>query len=233
MIEDSLLRRVSSFRSCRLRSPMGTTIAASKRSVLLSLLFALVAAPGAPALDVGEPLSASARAIDLTDLDGQTGSLASLWQTNGALVVFAANTCPYVLDWLDRLPGLAASAASREVSFVLVNANARRRTSDDAPDAMRALADEHGFTFPYWIDHDAKLADALGASRTPEAFLFDGTGKLVYHGAIDDHSGPLDRVSEHWTRDALDQMLAGEVVTTPSSAPIGCAVQRPRRRRPQ
>ncbi len=211
---------------------MNTTSAILSRFVLPALWFTLFFSYPTAALDLGESLSASARDIDLTNLDGETGSLASLWKANGAVVIFAANTCPYVLDWLDRLPGLAASAAAKEVSFVLVNANARRRTSDDAPEAMRALADEHGFTFPYWIDTDAQLADALGANRTPEVFLFDGASTLVYHGALDDHSGPLDNVTDHWTRDALDQMMAGEVVTTPSSPPIGCAVQRPRRRRP-
>jgi len=38
----------------------------------------------------------------------------------------------------------------------------------------------------YVLDSDNVLADAFGAARTPECFLFDKDGKLVYHGAIDD-----------------------------------------------
>ncbi len=201
-------------------------------ALLVTFCTAFLTVDAARAVAVGETLPEAAGAISLTNLHGGTGSLASLWRTNGALVVFVANTCPYVIDWLDRLPDLAARADEHDVTFLVVNANERRRKSDDAPDAMRALAETHGFTFPYWIDADAQLADALGATRTPEVFLFSGAGALVYHGALDDHSGPLENVSHHWTRDALAQMLAGEVIATPSIQPIGCAVQRPRRRRP-
>ncbi len=181
-------------------------------------------------ISIGNAVGDETLAIRLVDPAGGDSTLEEHWGENGAMVVFAANVCPYVLDWLDRLPRMADFAAANDIGFVVVNANARRRTSDDSPEAMAALAAEHGFTFPYLVDEDAALADALGATRTPEVFLFDGDRTLVYQGAIDDHSGPFDEVKSHWALDALRQMTAGDGIAQPSTAPIGCSVLRPRRR---
>lgn len=181
-------------------------------------------------LDLGDELPATAGAIELVHLDDQRQQFDALLGTSGTLVLFASNTCPYMLDWLDRLPRIADFAAANDIAFLMVNANARKRASDDSPQAMAALADAQGFAFPYWVDEESALADALEAKRTPEVFLFDATKTLVYHGALDDHSGPFDQVTEHWALDALRQMVTGEAIATSSTAPIGCAVQRPRRR---
>lgn len=215
------------------------------KTLLMTLALGLLTTIGAAwateqGLGIGDTLGAEALALPLASplpvSEAETASTASTladhWGENGVMVVFAANVCPYVQDWLDRLPRMADFAVANDIGFVVVNANARRRTSDDSPEAMAALAAEHGFDFPYLIDRDARLADALGAMRTPEVFLFDGDKTLVYQGAIDDRSGPFDEVTAHWALDALRQMSAGDSITTPSSAAIGCSVLRPRRRRP-
>jgi hypothetical protein len=149
---------------------------------------------------------------------------------HGTLVVFTANTCPYSIDWIDRFPRLAAFSQQHGISFFLVNSNARKRTSYDSPEAMQAVAEEHGFNFPYLVDEGSQLATAFGATRTPEVFLFDGALKLVYRGAIDDHSGPFERVDQPWTAVVLRQMIEGEEITTPRTPALGCSVQWPRRR---
>ncbi len=204
---------------------------------LLCLGLVLFQAPVSSALEVGEQLPEAALDIELTDLDGNHQTLGGLWGAGGAMLVFAANSCPYVLDWADRLPTLAAFAGANQISFVLLNANERQRRDRDSPAAMAEFLAQletapATLEMPYLVDQDSRLASALGAQRTPEVFLFDRDKQLVYHGAIDDHSGPLSEVSEHWAADALDQLVAGEEVLNSSTAPIGCAVLKPRRRRP-
>ena len=163
--------------------------------------------------------------------DGAAVELAGQWGTEGLMVVFASNTCAYMVDWLDRFPRLAELAQTEGVGLVVVNSNARRRQRQESPEAMAILAAEQGWSFPYLVDRDATLAQALGAQRTPEVFLFDGGRRLVYRGAIDDHSGPWERVESHWALDALRQLVAGEGILTPSTQALGCAVQPPRKRR--
>ena len=187
-----------------------------------------------PDLQVGQRLGETARELSMLDVtvpeETAPATLDALRGSGGLLLVFSSNTCPYVLDWLDRLPRLAARGSAAGVPLVVVNANERRRRSTDAPEAMLALWRDHGFSFPYLVDQDAALADALNAQRTPEVFLFDGDWTLVYRGAIDDLSGPFDQVTQHYADDALEQMLDGKPILQPTSDAVGCAIQRPRRR---
>ena len=72
-----------------------------------------------------------------------------------------------------------------------------------------ARAEREGFNFDYLHDEDQSVARALGSERTPEVFVFDRDRRLVYHGAIDD-SRDETAVEQHYLRDALDALLAGD-----------------------
>ncbi len=180
---------------------------------------------------VGTALPEEARALELEASDGSSAtSLGDLAGPKGLLVIFTANTCAYSIDWQDRIPTLAALAAEKEIGFALVNSNARKRKTDDSPAAMSELAKEAFPNIPYWVDRESRLADLLGATRTPEVLLFDADLRLVYSGVIDDHSGPVSEVGRHWTRDAVHALIDGSPMPEPT-APLGCAVLRPRKRR--
>jgi len=76
------------------------------------------------------------------------------------------------------------------------------------------------------VDNNSVLADAFGASRTPECYLFDKEGKLVYHGAIDDSPGDPVQVKKHHLQNAIDEMVAGKEVTTKETRSVGCSIRR-------
>lgn len=198
--------------------------------ILLTLLWppCLLAAE---TLAIGETLPAAAGDLVLDGVDGTAARLADLRGARGLLVIFSSNTCPYVLDWLDRYPTLAAWGQEHDIGIVVVNSNERKRAGDDSPEAMAELARERFPEIPYLVDEDSRLADLLGATRTPEAYLFDGELELVYRGLIDDRSGPLAEVEEHFLADALGALLTGGPFPEPTAA-VGCAILRPRRRSP-
>ena len=89
---------------------------------------------------------------------------------------------------------------------------------------MVKRAESQGFDFDYLSDADQSVARALGSERTPEVFLFDGERSLVYHGAIDD-SRDESAVSQHYLRDALDAVLAGDEPAVADTEPVGCTVK--------
>ncbi|MEM6796082.1 MAG: redoxin domain-containing protein [Acidobacteriota bacterium] len=188
------------------------------------------AQPRQDPLPIGEALPEAARQLERAEAAGGTTSLEELRRPAGLLVIFSANTCAYVADWLDRYPRLAAQAAELDVGFALINSNERRRRHDDSAEAMASLQEERFAGVPYLVDEGSTLANLLGATRTPEAFLFDGGDlKLVYRGLIDDHSGPFAEVTEHYARDALSGLGSG--LFPEPTAPIGCSVLRARERR--
>ncbi|MEI2737605.1 MAG: hypothetical protein V9F01_02335 [Chitinophagaceae bacterium] len=77
-----------------------------------------------------------------------------------------------------------------------------------------------------WLTRTHVLADAFGANRTPECFLFDGEGKLVYHGAIDDNPSDASAVSRKHLVAAIDEINAGKEVSVKESRSVGCTIKR-------
>jgi hypothetical protein len=96
---------------------------------------------------------------------------------------------------------------------------------EDGYDTMKTRAKEKGFAFPYVVDATSGLARAFGASRTPEAFLFDAKGALVYHGTIDDNAQEPDKVKERYLADALNSLASGSAVAVKETKAMGCGIK--------
>ena len=71
---------------------------------------------------------------------------------------------------------------------------------------------------------DVFLAVAFGATHTPEAFVFDRSGKLVYHGGIDDNR-EAGKVQKRWLRDALEAIVTGKEVALAETKSFGCGIK--------
>jgi len=78
----------------------------------------------------------------------------------------------------------------------------------------------------YAIDKNSELADAFGASRTPECFVFNPSGKLVYKGAIDDNPGDAGGVKKEHLKNAIDELVSGKDVTVKETRSVGCSIKR-------
>jgi hypothetical protein len=91
---------------------------------------------------------------------------------------------------------------------------------------MKDYAKEQGYKWYYAVDKNSELADAFGANRTPENFLFNKEGKLVYHGAIDDNPTDGDHVTRPHLRMAMSELLTGKEVTVKTSRSVGCSIKR-------
>ena len=91
---------------------------------------------------------------------------------------------------------------------------------------MQAYAKEQNYSWNYVVDKFNKVADAFGANRTPENFLFNKNGKLVYHGAIDDNPGDASGVNRKHLKMAMDEMTAGKEVSVKESRSMGCQIKR-------
>lgn len=103
----------------------------------------------------------------------------------GLLVMFLCNHCPFVKHVLAEIGRVGADALSLGVGVVAVNSNDVEEYPDDAPPRMKELAEAQGWKFPYLFDETQAVAKAFRAACTPDFFLFDADGKLVYRGQLD------------------------------------------------
>lgn len=164
--------------------------------------------------------------VKLKDVSGKMISFKDALKGNGLLVMFSCNTCPYVIRNQDRTQEAGKYAAAKNLGFVVVNSNENLREGEDSFEAMQKYAKEQGYTWNYVLDPNSEMADAFGATRTPECFLFNKEGKLVYHGAIDDNPNDAGSVSRKHLKEAIDEMLSGKEVTTKLTRSVGCTIKR-------
>lgn len=158
---------------------------------------------------------------------GKTVALTSLSAGKKATVVlFVATQCPVSNAYNTRMARLAADYAPRGVVFVAINAN-----HTEPSEEVAAHAQQQDFAFPVLKDTGNEIADRFGARRTPEAYVIDDRGILVYQGAIDDSQEP-SRVKRRYLAAALDALLAGQPVSRKTTRAFGCEIKRATRQRP-
>ena len=192
-----------------------------KKLVALSVLLLLLSVGAANAAD----LKIGAPAPDFTlsaAADGKAVALKDLLAKNKAVaVIFVATRCPVSNAYNTRMAGLGKEYASKGIALVGVNSNKTEPVAE-----VKAHAEKNGFTFPVLKDDGNKVADAYGASHTPEVFLLDPRGNLIYHGRIDENQDDARNVKSPDLRNALDAVLAGKPVPTPETKAFGCSIKR-------
>lgn len=172
-------------------------------------------------LSLGSPLPA----FELPATDGNTYTSDQLRGTGATVVLFWCNHCPYVKPNQDRVIAMQAEYAERGARFAAICANNAETHPADSFDAMKQRAAEKGYNFPYLRDEDQSVARAFQAERTPEAFVFDASGLLRYHGRIDDNYESVDNVRSHDLRNALDSILAGQTPDPAETGAVGCSIK--------
>jgi hypothetical protein len=176
-------------------------------------------------LALGTKVPAAVAKTKMKNVDGKMLSITDVTGKAGTLVVFTCNHCPFAKDWEQRIVELGNSYAAKGVGVVLVNANDPKMHADDGYEEMQARAKSRGMKVPYVVDDTSGVARAFGASVTPEAFLFDKSGKLAYHGTIDDNRQEPDKVTARYLKDALDAVVAGKKPAVPETKGLGCSIK--------
>jgi peroxiredoxin len=193
------------------------------RIVLTSACLGCALAVSAGALSIGAAIPSAA--VKMKNVDGRMLSIADVEGAKGTLVLFSCNSCPWVKAWEGRITELGNTYRQEGIGVIQINSNDPSARSEDSYAEMQQRAMERGFEFPYVVDATSDVARAFGASHTPEAFLFDAAGRLVYHGTIDDDAHDPDHVQNHYLRDALAAVVAGTEVPVRETKALGCSIK--------
>ena len=177
---------------------------------------------GAEGLKIGDKIPMAT--TKMKNVDGKDVSIADVAGKNGTLVVFSCNHCPFAKAWETRMVAIGNASAKMGVGAITINSNDPTSYKEDSFEVMQQHAKDNGYQFPYVVDDTSDVARAFGATRTPEAFLFDKDGKLVYHGAIDD-SQDAAKVTKNFLRDALNALVDGKTIPVSETKFIGCSIK--------
>src|SRR5262245_45345376 len=193
------------------------------RLLTAALLLALVAVPAQAGkfnkvMKIGDKLPAFAE-LPATD-DNKYGA-DNFKDKDVLVVVVTCNHCPVAVAYEDRIIAFTKKHAGKDskVGIIAVNVNT---IEQDRLDKMKERAKDKGFNFAYAYDESQKIGKSLGASVTPEFFVFNKDRKLVYMGALDDSQRSP---KTNYLEAAVTATLKGETPKVPETRPVGCGVK--------
>jgi peroxiredoxin len=208
----------------------------NRRGFALATTLSLAALTAVPAVagrynavaNLGDPMPTFS---NLPAVDGSKLSSSDL-DTDVVVLVFLANHCPWVRGMDQDLVELTHQFVGQSVEFVGVAVN--HRAEDRLPNMVRHAA-QQGYDFPYIYDESQATGRALGATRTPEYFVFNRARKLVYMGAIHNSpahvrsDGTIDYTNgeptQFYVHDAIQEVLDGKPVAVAETQAHGCSVE--------
>ncbi len=143
-----------------------------------------------------------------------------------SLVVFLCRHCPYVVHMRGELVNIANAFENDGLKTLAISSNDAAKYPDDAPDELRKMAIECGFSFPLLHDASQETARAFDAVCTPDIFLYDAGGRLYYRGRFDDSTPGNGRpVTGADLRAAITSLLAGAPPPAAPQPSLGCSIK--------
>jgi peroxiredoxin len=190
----------------------------------LALLVAAGTAVAAP--QIGQP----APEFTLTDSNGQSHNLSDF---KGKFVVleWLNHGCPFVKKHYDggNMQGLQKEYTGKDVVWLSIASSAPGKQGHMSPEETNKAKEEKGSAATaILIDEDGTVGKLYDAKVTPELYVINPEGTLVYMGAIDDKKS-VDAAdvagAKNYVKQALDEALAGNPVSEPATEAYGCSVK--------
>ena len=140
------------------------------------------------------------------------------------VTAFICNHCPYVKAKVEAIKEIH-NKFNDKIAVVGINSNDPINYPDDNFDNMKKVASEKDIKFDYLVDETQEIAKKYGATCTPDPFLFDQEGKLIFHGRIDDAMNPEQTATEKTMIINIEKMLSNEKIEKDFDPSIGCSIK--------
>lgn len=177
--------------------------------------------------------AAAANKVDnfrLLDQDLRAHELYYRKDAKAIVLLVQANGCPIARNLVPDLRDLRSRFADDGVEFMLINSSIQ-----DTRKAIHEEAETFGIDFPILVDEAQLIGESLELDRSGEVLVIEPkTWTVAYRGPLSDRVGyetQKAEASEHYLRDALTSVLAGEPVEEPRRNAVGCIVNFPERER--
>ncbi|MBX7166738.1 MAG: redoxin domain-containing protein [Pirellulales bacterium] len=189
--------------------------------LLLTVLTAALlpsSAQGKEAVRLWSPDMDGCRVVDTAGVEHRLGDDPAV---RGYALVLLSPECPIACKYVPELNRLAEQARGLRLTFVGILAD---RTKSRA--TAQAFVTEYDLGFPVVFDASLALVQRLCPTHTPEAFVFDRDGALVYRGRIDNRFAAVGKErpqpDEHNLGEALNAVAEGRAAVVTYAEPVGC-----------
>ena len=123
--------------------------------------------------------------FSLLSIRNKTISLDDIKGSNGTLIIFICNHCPYVKAIIKDLVEDCKELKSEGINSVAIMSNDTKNYPEDSFDKMIEFAKINNFgDLDYLIDKTQEVAKKFGAVCTPDFFGYNSNLELNYRGRI-------------------------------------------------
>jgi len=172
---------------------------------------------------LASPLPSFAARIVVSDVNGARIAPLEAGSRKATVLLFITNDCPIANACAPEIERIYRAYAPKQVTLYLVYVDPSLTA-----EAARAHRKAYGYTCPAVLDPKHLLVKFAGARVTPEAALVSPSGKLLYHGRLDDRAVTFGQVRSQPTkrdlRDALDAYLQGRPIPVSHTNAVGCGI---------
>jgi thiol-disulfide isomerase/thioredoxin len=197
-------------------APVGSTpVSSPEREVPAAVSSGAPAAP----LEIGATVP---KDVTLTDIYGKTHTLGD-FRGKIVFIHFWSIVCPSEKLAEPRSIELQKAYGDKGVVQIAINANqGELRGAGESYAALREHVEKAGVNFLVTVDPGNRISDLLDGQTTPHCFVIDKDGVLRYSGALDDDPrGSKGAATTQYVRDAIEALIAGRPVATPTTKPYG------------
>ena len=133
-----------------------------------------------PICDFGQ----AAKSFELKSTNNEVIKLNDVKGTNGTLVMFICNHCPYVKAVIKDIAEDCKNLKKLGITAVAICSNDTINYPEDSFENMIEFAKKHQFNFPYLLDETQNIAKSYNAVCTPDFFGYNNNLELQYRGRI-------------------------------------------------
>ena len=175
-----------------------------------------------PICDFGQ----AAKSFELKSTNNKIIKLNDVKGTNGTLVMFICNHCPYVKAVIKDIVEDCKNLEKLGVKAVAICSNDTINYPEDSFENMIEFAKKHQFNFPYLFDETQNIAKSYDAMCTPDFFGYNNNLELQYRGRIRE----LDNLKPVRTGDS-DLFIAMKQISETGKGPetqipsVGCGIK--------
>jgi len=206
--------------------PLQTKNTTMKKTITSFLAVAALAAVAHAAPEVGAP----APAFNLTDSNGQAHNLSD-FQGKFVVLEWLNHGCPFVVKHYEsgNMQKLQKEYTGKDVVWLSIVSSAPGKQGHMSPEETNAAKAEKGSAATaVLLDEDGTVGKLYDVKVTPELFVINPEGTVIYAGAIDDKKSTDVADVEgatNYVKQALDEALDGQPVSTPKTDAYGCSVK--------
>ena len=174
------------------------------------------------------PLGTKLPDFNLKGIDEKYYKNSDFSESNGLLVMFICNHCPFVKHINEVLVTFTNNLIEKNIGVIGINSNdsSQEKYAEDSLEKMKEYSKDLGYKFPYVVDEDQEVAKNFTAQCTPDFFFFNQDSELIYRGQFDFSRPGNDKiVTGESLAQAIDAYLNNNETVTPQYPSMGCNIK--------